>query len=125
MYSRCIAGQTEERFIARGYAEMLSAETSPWAGCLQNSAPWAVWRGAASLVKGANPSWFARFVNLSCPRALIYGAFSLPAREATESEAAGIPLLMIPQAGHSMAWENPSALARTLADFYAGIEAEA
>ena len=125
MYSRCIAGQTEERFIARGYAEMLSAETSPWAGCLQNSAPWAVWRGAASLVKGVNPSWFARFVNLSCPRALIYGAFSLPAREATESEAAGIPLLVIPQAGHSMAWENPPALARTLADFYAGIEAEA
>jgi len=32
---------------------------------------------------------------------------------------------VIPQAGHSMAWENPSALARTLADFYSAMEAEA
>lgn len=39
MYSRRIAEQTEERFIARGYADMLSADASPWAGCLQNSAP--------------------------------------------------------------------------------------
>ena len=125
MYSRRIAEQTEERFIARGYADMLSADASPWAGCLQNSAPWAVWRGATSLVKGINPSWFSRFIHLSCPKALIYGEYSLPAREATDSEAAGIPLLVIPQAGHSMAWENPSALARTLADFYSAMEAEA
>ena len=124
MYSRRIAEQTEERFIARGYAEMLSAETSPWAGCLQNSAPWAVWRGASSLVKGANPSWFTRFIHLSCPKALIYGEHSLPAQEATDTVAAGIPLLAIPLAGHSMAWENPSALARTLDNFYASIEAE-
>ncbi|HDX8781989.1 TPA: alpha/beta hydrolase [Klebsiella michiganensis] len=125
MYSRRIAEQTEERFIARGYADMLSADASPWAGCLQNSAPWAVWRGATSLVKGVNPSWFSRFIHLSCPKALIYGEYSLPAQEATDSEAAGIPLLVIPQAGHSMAWENPSALARTLADFYSAMEAEA
>lgn len=125
MYSRRIAEQAEDHFIARGYDDMLSAETSPWAGCLQNSAPWAVWRAACSLVKGTTPTWFSRFIKLSCPKALIYGQRSLPAREATEVEAVGIPLLVIPDAGHSMAWENPAALARTMADFYASIEADA
>lgn len=124
MYSRRIAEQTEERFIHCGYAQMLSSETSPWAGCLQNSAPWAVWRGATCLVKGVNPGWFTRFINLSCAKALIYGELSLPAREASDVSARGIPLFIVPLAGHSMAWENPSALARTVAEFYFSAEAE-
>jgi hypothetical protein len=39
MYSRAIAAQPEAGFVARGFADLLAAETSPWAGCLQNSAP--------------------------------------------------------------------------------------
>ena len=82
--------------------------------------------GTSALLWAPSPGmWFSRFIHLSCPKALIYGEYSLPAQEATDSEAAGIPLLVIPQAGHSMAWENPSALARTLADFYSAMEAEA
>ncbi len=38
-YSRRIAAQAEGAFIAEGYARMLAEERSPWAGCLQNSAP--------------------------------------------------------------------------------------
>ncbi|VUT20743.1 2-hydroxy-6-oxononadienedioate/2-hydroxy-6-oxononatrienedioate hydrolase [Klebsiella huaxiensis] len=124
MYSRRIAERPEERFIAQGYGDMLSAETSPWAGCLQNSAPWAVWRGASSLVKGVTPSWFTRFSALACRKALVYGELSLPAQEAIDVKAVGIPLFIVPQAGHSMAWENPSALAQTVADFYCSAEAE-
>ena len=53
-YSRRIAAQTEAAFIAEGYARMLAEERSPWAGCLQNSAPWAVWRAASSLMRGSD-----------------------------------------------------------------------
>ena len=124
MYSRAIAAQPEAGFVARGFADLLAAETSPWAGCLQNSAPWAVWRGASSLVDGLSPSWFARFQQLSCRKALIYGELSLPAQEADDVVAAGIPLLVVPDAGHSMAWENPVALANCMAQFFSRAQAD-
>lgn len=38
-YSRRIAAQSESAFVADGYARLLAEERSPWAGCLQNSAP--------------------------------------------------------------------------------------
>ncbi len=38
-YSRRIAAQSETAFVADGYARLLAEERSPWAGCLQNSAP--------------------------------------------------------------------------------------
>jgi hypothetical protein len=65
-----------------------------------------------------SPSWFARFQQLSCRKALIYGELSLPAQEADDVVAAGIPLLVVPDAGHSMAWENPVALADCMAQFF-------
>lgn len=125
MYSRAVATQPEAEFVASGYAGMLAAETSPWAGCLQNSAPWAVWRGASSLVAGVAPSWFSRFQQLTCRKALIYGELSLPAQEANDVQAEGIALLTVPDAGHSMAWENPAALADRIASFCSRVEAEA
>lgn len=39
MFSRAIAAQTEQHFLAQGYDDMLRAETSPWAGSLQSNAP--------------------------------------------------------------------------------------
>ncbi|MBV8042364.1 alpha/beta hydrolase [Pluralibacter sp.] len=114
-FSRRIVEQTEQAFMARGFRQMVEAETSAWKGCLQNTAPWAVWRGARSLVEGVTPSWWARFCRLSCPTALIVGAYSLPDPDAQEAVAVGIPLHVIADAGHSMSWENPSALAEALA----------
>lgn len=39
MFSRAIAAQTEQHFLAQGYDDMLRAETSPWTGSLQSNAP--------------------------------------------------------------------------------------
>lgn len=52
MFSRSIAAQTEQQFLEQGYQAMLCAEKTAWAGCLQSNAPYAVWRGASSLVAG-------------------------------------------------------------------------
>jgi len=115
-FSRGIAARTEDDFVRSGYQAMLEAETSPWKGCLQSSAPWAVWRGAASLVKGVQPSWSARYLQLTCPVWLIFGELSLPDPDLDEMRQQGVEVKIIPDAGHSMSWENPSALAKALAE---------
>jgi Predicted hydrolases or acyltransferases (alpha/beta hydrolase superfamily) len=114
MFSRKIAAQTEAEFIASGFTRLVATETTPWAGCVQNTAPWALWRAAKSLVDGVSPDWMSRFLALKCAKALIYGAHSLPASDADEVAAAGIPLHIIPDAGHCMSWENPAQLATSL-----------
>jgi len=114
-YSRRIAAQSEAAFIAEGYARMLAEERSPWAGCLQNSAPWAVWRAASSLIHGSAPPWFTQLCQLRCQKMLIVGEQSLPYADIERVEAQGIPVGIVPHAGHSMAWENPEGLAQLIA----------
>ncbi|URN97327.1 alpha/beta hydrolase [Leclercia adecarboxylata] len=116
VFSRDIAAQTEDEFVRTGYQAMLEAETSSWKGCLQSNAPWAVWRGAASLVTGVQPSWNVRFLQLSCPVWLIFGELSLPDADVDEMRGQGVEVKIIPDAGHSMSWEKPSALAKALSD---------
>ncbi|HIE9625845.1 TPA: alpha/beta fold hydrolase [Klebsiella quasipneumoniae subsp. quasipneumoniae] len=114
-YSRRIAAQSEAAFIAEGYARMLAEERSPWAGCLQNSAPWAVWRAASSLIHGSDTPWFTQLCQLRCQKMLIVGEQSLPYADIERVEAQGIPVGIVPNAGHSMAWENPEGLAQLIA----------
>jgi len=75
-----------------------------------------VWRGATSLVNGVQPSWSERYLQLSCPIWLIFGELSLPDTDLDEMRQQGVAVKMIPDAGHSMSWENPSALAKALFD---------
>ena len=115
MFSRSIAAQTEQQFLSQGYDDMLSAEKTAWAGCLKSNAPYAVWRGASSLVAGVEPEWEAQFLSLPCPVMLIFGELSLPDDDVDNLKQKGVEVKIIPAAGHSMSWENPSALAQTLA----------
>ncbi|MFY9996313.1 MAG: alpha/beta hydrolase [Leclercia sp.] len=115
-FSRDIAAQTEDEFVDAGYLAMLEAETSNWKGCLQSNAPWAVWRGATSLVNGVQPSWSERFVQLPCPVWLIFGALSLPDADVDAMRMQGVEVKIVADAGHAMSWENPSALAKALSD---------
>ncbi|WP_281080485.1 alpha/beta fold hydrolase [Klebsiella quasivariicola] len=114
-YSRRIAAQSEAAFIAEGYARLLAEERSPWAGCLQNSAPWAVWRAASSLIRGSDTPWFTQLCRLRCQKRLIVGELSLPYADIDLMQAQGIPAGIVPRAGHSMAWENPEGLAQLIA----------
>lgn len=120
IFSRSIAAQTEQRFLEQGYNEMLRAETSPWAGSLQSNAPWAVWRGATSLVEGVKPDWEDKFLSLTCPITLVFGEWSLPDEDFNRLQQKGVAIKIIPNAGHSMSWENPSALSQALANFFDG-----
>ncbi|ELS7770495.1 alpha/beta hydrolase [Escherichia coli] len=118
-YSRKIIEKPEAEFISHIYNELLECETSPWKGELQNAAPWAIWRGAKSLVDGTTPSWRDIFLNLHCSRTLIFGEQSLPDNDFQQIKESGISVAIVPNAGHSMSWENPSALASILhTEFY-------
>ncbi|MGF9211021.1 alpha/beta hydrolase [Klebsiella pneumoniae] len=114
-YSRRIAAQSETAFVADGYARLLAEERSPWAGCLQNCAPWAVWRAASSLIRGSDTPWFTQLCQLRCQKMLIVGERSLPYADSDLVQAQGIPVGIVPHAGHSMAWENPQGLAQLIA----------
>jgi pimeloyl-ACP methyl ester carboxylesterase len=96
-------------------ARLLAEERSPWAGCLQNSAPWAVWRAASSLIRGSDTPWFTQLCQLRCQKMLIVGERSLPYADSDLVQAQGIPVGIVPHAGHSMAWENPQGLAQLIA----------
>ncbi len=118
-FSRIIAAQDEADFVTCGYAAMLAQEKTAWAGSLQSSAPWAVWRGAKSLVDGIEPSWMSLFARFPRPKTLIFGELSLPDNDADSALRQGIELRIIPRAGHSMSDEQPALLAQTLAAFIA------
>lgn len=117
MFSRSIAEQDESTFVRQGYDALLAAEQSPWRGSLLSNASYALWRSANSLVKGVEPSWFEIFTAIQLPKTLIFGEVSLPDADFMAVQAAGINTIIIPNAGHSMSWENPAGLARALANF--------
>lgn len=54
------------------------------------------------------------FLNLPCFRTLIFGEKSLPDGDFQCVNQKGISVAIVPEAGHSMSWENPSALATVL-----------
>ncbi|EAO1532049.1 alpha/beta hydrolase [Salmonella enterica] len=114
IYSRLLVEKPEAEFISQVYDNILANHTSPWKGSAQNAAPWAMWRGAKSLIDGTSPSWMEIFLNLSCSRTLIFGEQSLPDSDFQCVNQKGISVAIVPEAGHSMSWENPSALATVL-----------
>ena len=111
-----IAQQSEAEFVARGHAALVRAATDPiWAGSVSVASPVAVHRGAVSLVRGGVPSWREQLAALTMPRAVIFGANArcpIPTRSACPG--IGVGVLVVPGAGHSMAWENPAGLARAI-----------
>jgi pimeloyl-ACP methyl ester carboxylesterase len=109
---------SEEEYLARGHAATVEKAESDghriWSASLRLSSPLAVYRGAVSLVRGSSPSWREMLLSLPMPCTVIFGANSLPDPDAERLPKAGIAVLTVPEAGHSMAWENPSGYAEAI-----------
>lgn len=118
-FSRRVAGQTEAEFGATGCAELIgrtaAAGDQTQAGVLAATPPFVVHRGAVSLVQGGTPDWREQLLGLSTPRTMLFGARSLPDPDVERLPPHGIRVAVIPEAGHGMAWENPSGLAAAIA----------
>ena len=118
VFSRAIARQSEADFVRRGHdlfvREAQREGDAIWAGSLAACLPCAVHRLAVSLVEGCVPSWREQLYALSIPRTVIFGERSLPDPDVERLQSDGIPVCVVPNAGHSMATENPSGLAQAI-----------
>jgi pimeloyl-ACP methyl ester carboxylesterase len=117
-FSRPIARQREADYVARGHAEAVRSAIAQghtiWAGSLLVSDPRAMHRGATSLVRGGSPPWREQLRSLAIPRAVIFGARSLPDPDTERLPEIGVAVRIVADAGHSMAWENPSGYAEAI-----------
>lgn len=68
-----------------------------------------------SLVDGMDPSWRELLYRPPLRKSFLFGERSLPDPDAETLPRHGIPVLTIPNAGHSMGLENPAGLATVLA----------
>ena len=118
IFSTKIAEMSEEDYVARGHATTVenarAAGNTIWAASLAISAPHAVHRGATSLVAGSEPTWLAMLLALPMPKTVIFGERSLPDADFARLQRDGCNVDTVPNAGHSMAWDNPSGLAEAI-----------
>jgi pimeloyl-ACP methyl ester carboxylesterase len=117
-FSQRIAAMPESEYVARGHDDLVRASrldgNDIWAASLSICALYAVHRGATSLVAGSIPTWREMLYGLMMPRTVIFGQASLPDPETERLPQLGVNISIVPQAGHSMAWENPGGLAEVL-----------
>ncbi|MCJ9428163.1 alpha/beta fold hydrolase [Kordiimonas marina] len=117
-FSRQVAGMAEADYVAHGHDNLVQAAAADgndiWARSMAVSAPYAVHRGAASLVAGSDPLWRDRLFGLTSRRTMIFGERSLPDPDMQRMKDAGVGVQVVADAGHSMAWENPAGLAAAI-----------
>ena len=117
-YIRTAVALTETEYVLRGHAagvqEALDEDNPIWAGSLAMSSPMAIHREAKARTLGGTPSWRAQLEALPMPRTVLFGERSLPHPDFTALPAHGIRVDVVPEAGHSMMWENPTGLAQAL-----------
>ena len=116
--SRKIGSQSSKAFLCHGYADLLARaqRSNPlWGATLAHWLPEAAWRISRSAMCGGSPSWRQQLYDLKKPKSYLFGARTLPSEDVDILRAHGVRVEIIPDAGHSMALENPKSLAATIA----------
>jgi pimeloyl-ACP methyl ester carboxylesterase len=125
--SRRIASQTYEGFLDHGYRDLLARarRSNPiWGATLAHWLPAAAWRISCSAARGGSPSWRKQLYDLPKPKAFLFGEHTLPDPDESELKAHGVRVEIIPHAGHSMAQDNPAALAECVAQIIADLQGD-
>ncbi|MCP4745623.1 MAG: alpha/beta hydrolase [Desulfobacteraceae bacterium] len=115
--SRAIAAYSLSYYVKEGHENIIRelAETNGnWATTMKNSEPRAVSYGAKDLVNGCSPSWRELLYSFSFPRTYIFGDKSLPDPDEKELVRNGVCVVIVKDAGHNMANENPVGLANEI-----------
>ncbi|QEL55654.1 alpha/beta fold hydrolase [Chromobacterium paludis] len=117
-YSRAIAAWGEADYVARGHGASIAAfgaNNPNWAGSMAVASPLAVHRAAKGLIEGSPVSWRDQLQALSMPRCIIFGERSLPDPDTEWLPRHGIATRIVPDAGHSLAWDSPAGFAAAIA----------
>jgi pimeloyl-ACP methyl ester carboxylesterase len=85
-----------------------------WATSLSLWAPVAAYGFSCSGKRGGRIPWRETLYALPCPKTFVFGGQTLPDPDETELRRHGVRVEIIPNVGHSMAWENPLDLAETV-----------
>ncbi|WP_342363065.1 hypothetical protein [Terrarubrum flagellatum] len=117
--SRKIAAWAEADYVTRGHEETVRGARADgngtWAASLSLWTPLAAHRAATCLVVGETPSWREQLYALTIPPTMIFGEKTLPHPDFDRLPGNGVKVSVVANAGHSMAWENPSGVAAAIA----------
>ncbi|WED25229.1 alpha/beta hydrolase [Vibrio sp. DW001] len=123
MFSQKVAAITEADYVRFGHENLVSknsaeSETSAicWSLSMNISSPQAIYRESISLINGRIPSWREILYSLDIPKTYLFGSDSLPDSDFEILPYHGVKVDVVPDAGHSMAWENPTGLASAIAN---------
>jgi hypothetical protein len=85
-----------------------------WTATLRNWLPKAAFELSVNAVSGGKVSWRELLYRLDFPKYFIFGEKSLPDADFDKLTEHGILVEVVPNAGHSMAWENPDDFAQAI-----------
>ena len=118
--STSIAEQTESAFVASGHAALLERFwTEGWVtrvATFRAASSTGLYRSAVALVAGTSPSWRELPYGVALPRVYVEGDRSHDEEESARMREHRIPLLVVPNSGHDMPFDNPSGFAAAIAD---------
>lgn len=124
--SYSIARLSEKYFVEKGCRRMIEEcrkkGNTMWAATLSNWLPLAAYRLSKSGAEGGTPSWRTLLYELPVHKSFLFGERSLPDPDYEELKQHGIQVETVPEAGHSMAWENPRGLAEAISRCLASAE---
>ncbi|WP_412542827.1 alpha/beta hydrolase [Longispora sp. K20-0274] len=106
-----IATYTEEEFLAGGRAEVLATVGPHWAATMRLAGPEALYRSAASVVRGTTGGRTFRehLLGLDLPRTFLHPAADGGLDGEAELVASGVRVVAVPDTGHNITLDNPEA----------------
>jgi pimeloyl-ACP methyl ester carboxylesterase len=114
-----IAEQAEAEFETTGHRALLDQFLAyGWVTRLATfraASPLGLHRSAVGLVEGTQPTMRERLYAFCIPRAYLFGELSLPDPDKERLASQGIRVQVVPDAGHDMPFDNPAALAESVA----------
>lgn len=85
-----------------------------WVATLRNWLPKAAFEISTNAVSGGKTSWRELLYDFEFPKYFIFGEESLPDADFEKLKEHGVKIEVVPNAGHSMAWENPNGFAQVI-----------
>lgn len=117
-FSQIIASYDEHTYINSGHKKTIQDNENDanqrWAISLSVASALAIHRQSRSLLDGQSPNWRQVLYSLNVPKTFIFGHLSLPDPDLTALENENINIEIVPDSGHSMAWDNASGLAAAI-----------
>ena len=116
--SKSIYDIGQEQYLSGGHTELIKniqeQGNSTWTATASICSPKALYQGASSLVLGSSVNWREALYAIKQRAVYLFGEYSLPDEDQTILSKNGVCIDIIPNAGHSMALDNPSGLAQAI-----------